>query len=190
MKRLILILILTLSFQSIAKSDDIRDFEIEGMSIGDSLLDYFTKQNIESERSFYRLGGKYLDGYSKISIKKNNKIYDNVVLYFESDDKRYTIQAISGRNYYNQNVDECYKTQKIIVNELKMIMDSSKIKIGKKNKHSRLPNSYVTSTYFYLNDSDITISCYDFSKKDTQSKDRLSVIVRTEKLNIYLRSTK
>ena len=41
MKRLLLILILTLSFQSLSKADDIRDFEIEGMSIGDSLLESF-----------------------------------------------------------------------------------------------------------------------------------------------------
>ena len=45
MKRLLLILILTFSFQSLAKADDIRDFEIEGMSIGDSVLDFFTKIN-------------------------------------------------------------------------------------------------------------------------------------------------
>ena len=45
MKRLLLILILTFSFQSLTKADDIRDFEIEGMSIGDSLLDYFLKKS-------------------------------------------------------------------------------------------------------------------------------------------------
>ena len=44
MKRLLLILILTLSFQTLTKADDIRDFEIEGMSIGDSLLDFFNKE--------------------------------------------------------------------------------------------------------------------------------------------------
>ena len=47
MKRLLLILILTLSFQSWGKADDIRDFQIEGMSIGDSLLDYFNKDKIQ-----------------------------------------------------------------------------------------------------------------------------------------------
>ena len=46
MKKLLLILILTLSFQSLAKADDISDFQIEGMSIGDSALDYFTKDEI------------------------------------------------------------------------------------------------------------------------------------------------
>ena len=38
-----------LSFQSLTKADDIKDFEIEGISIGDSLLDYFTKNEIQKE---------------------------------------------------------------------------------------------------------------------------------------------
>ena len=46
MKKLLLILILTLSFQSWTKADDISDFEIEGMSIGDSLLELFTKKEL------------------------------------------------------------------------------------------------------------------------------------------------
>ena len=41
MIRFLLILILTLSMQSWTKADDIRDFQIEGMSVGDNLLDYF-----------------------------------------------------------------------------------------------------------------------------------------------------
>ena len=50
MKRLLIILILTLSFQSLTKADDITDFQIEGLSVGDSLLDFFdhldlTEQN-------------------------------------------------------------------------------------------------------------------------------------------------
>ena len=49
MKRLLLILILTFGFQSWTKADDIRDFEIEGMSIGDSLLDYFSEEEIKAE---------------------------------------------------------------------------------------------------------------------------------------------
>ena len=46
MKRLLLILILTFSFQNLAKADDISDFQIEGMSIGDSLLDFFNEKKI------------------------------------------------------------------------------------------------------------------------------------------------
>ena len=52
MKRLLLILILTFSFQSWTKADDIRDFEIEGMSIGDSALDFFSKNSARYEPSW------------------------------------------------------------------------------------------------------------------------------------------
>ena len=38
MKRIFLIIILTFSFQTLINADDIKDFEIDGMSIGDSLL--------------------------------------------------------------------------------------------------------------------------------------------------------
>ena len=53
MKRLLLILILTLSFQSWTKADDIRDFEIEGMSIGDSLLKYVSLDEIKKNMKSY-----------------------------------------------------------------------------------------------------------------------------------------
>ena len=50
MTRIFLILIITLSFQSLTKADVISDFQIERMSIGDSLSDYFTKKDIRTEK--------------------------------------------------------------------------------------------------------------------------------------------
>ena len=41
MNRLILILILTFNFQILAKADDIRDFQIDGYSLNESLLNYY-----------------------------------------------------------------------------------------------------------------------------------------------------
>ena len=46
MRVFITVLVLIFCFQSLTKADDISDFEIEGMSIGDSLLDYFTEREI------------------------------------------------------------------------------------------------------------------------------------------------
>ena len=60
MKRLLLILILTLSFQSWTKADDIRDFEIEGMSIGDSALDYYSKKELRKfDKTYYPKSKKF-----------------------------------------------------------------------------------------------------------------------------------
>ena len=44
------VLILIFSFQSWTKADDIRDIEIESMSIGDSALNFFSNQEIENNK--------------------------------------------------------------------------------------------------------------------------------------------
>ena len=49
MKFFLITLIFFFNIQSLSKADDIRDFEIEGMSIGDSLLEHFSKKSIEDE---------------------------------------------------------------------------------------------------------------------------------------------
>ena len=68
MNRLILILILTLSLQSWTKADDISEFEIEGMSIGDSALDFFSESEIK----------KYIDNKELISYPSSNEYYGMV----------------------------------------------------------------------------------------------------------------
>ncbi len=47
MRVFIAVLVLIFSFQSWAKADDIRDFEIVGISIEDSALDYFSEKDIK-----------------------------------------------------------------------------------------------------------------------------------------------
>ena len=44
MRVFLTVLILIFSLQSWTKADDIRDFEIEGISIGESLLKYFDEE--------------------------------------------------------------------------------------------------------------------------------------------------
>ena len=69
MKRLLLILILTLSLQSWTKADDIRDFEIEGMSIGDSALDFFSINELNDAHDIHDYKNKKFRYYF-LSYKK------------------------------------------------------------------------------------------------------------------------
>ena len=63
MKKLfIIIIILTFNFQSLTKADDIRDFEIEGISIGDSLLDHFSKDQIVNNNLKANYKNKSIEG--------------------------------------------------------------------------------------------------------------------------------
>ena len=44
MKKIIVILFLVISFQTLLKAD-VRDFEINGISVGDNLLDIYVKNS-------------------------------------------------------------------------------------------------------------------------------------------------
>ena len=51
MKKILSILVLGLLFISApSQADDIRDFQIEGMSVGDSALDYFSAEEINNRK--------------------------------------------------------------------------------------------------------------------------------------------
>ena len=50
MKKLLGIVVLGLFLITPSQADDIRDFEIEGMSVGNSLLDYVSKSEIEKKK--------------------------------------------------------------------------------------------------------------------------------------------
>ena len=71
MRNFLLILILTFSFQTLTKADDIKDFEIEGMSIGDSLLDFYDEEKITNlEKIDYPNSDKF---YGILINRSSNK---------------------------------------------------------------------------------------------------------------------
>jgi len=128
MNRLILILILTFSFQNLTKADDIRDFQIEGMSIGDSALDYFTKKEIRTERK-YRIKYPNSNKFSAITFYEHPmlKVYESVQINLKNKDKKYIIYSISGINFYNNNIDKCNKQMELISAQLIEIFPDSTI---------------------------------------------------------------
>ena len=109
MKRLLLILILTLSFQTLIKADDIRDFQIEGMSVGDSALDYFTKKELNEYVADYYSSDKF----STSALYNNLVKYEYLQLSFKKNDSNYLIQDLSGTQSmkYLECVDELNKIE-------------------------------------------------------------------------------
>ena len=90
MKRLLLILILTFSFQTLVKADDIGDFQIEGVGIGESLLDHLTLNKIKSEEEVGTKIGDYVMVYIYYD-QKGSKLYDHVQVAYNLNDKKYII---------------------------------------------------------------------------------------------------
>ena len=112
MKKLLGILVLGLFLITPSKADDIRDFQIEGMSVGDSLLDYFSESEIQQH--FYAKSKKFARTFHEI----NDGIYEGVRIHYKTEDKKFIIYGIGGLILYPNNVEACYTKEKEIIKEL------------------------------------------------------------------------
>ena len=175
MKTFLSVLVLILCFQSFIKADDIRDFEIEGLSIGDKALNYFTTNEINKDKydiyknipyyvSFFKAGSVYTSGF------EISDTYDVIKLTFKKNDKTFTIYSLQGIKYYqNNDIENCYPLKdKIVKNFTDEIIDMSKIKTSNhKKEHSGYKGSYTDTFYFtFVDGSWIKVGCYDWSKKE------------------------
>ena len=151
-----------LSFQTLTKADDITDFEIEGISLGDSLLNFFSKDEIDKNlRNFYK-DDTYL--VTLLPTLNSDSKYEYIQVNFKKDDRKYIVQSIDG--LIDIDIKECLKLQNNIVNEISSMFKKIK-KIGPiTNEHSADESGKSTTIYFEWNfdNANIEVVCYDFVK--------------------------
>ena len=94
MKFFIVLFFLIFSFQSGIKADDIRDFQIEGISIGDSILKYFTLDEIKRNTWDYYTDKKYTP--LQFENPSFAKTYDAIDIAYKTNDKQYKIVKLTG----------------------------------------------------------------------------------------------
>jgi hypothetical protein len=182
MRVFIAVLVLIFSLQSVTKADDISDFEIEGISIGDSLLDHVSKEMIEKEKTenydMYKdkeYSLVWLDGKGKF------KNYDFLQIHLKTNDKDYIVRSIEGKIIHKDNIKDCYSKKDKILDELKLIFPNSTVREVKK-KHDADPSgkSLTDSTYLYFNNKsgNAGVACYDWSS-ELVHLDNLKVFIDT-----------
>lgn len=185
MKVFLTILFLIFSIQSWTKADDIKDFQIEGMSIGDSLLDYFSAKDIKKIK--YNNSNKFL---MTNHTSKKFKTYDEVNFHYKSKDRKFIIHELNGAIYYANNIQKCYDKRIEILKELKKIFPNSKIIKQKKSKHPADKTGESTYTYdaFILNDGSIGIECADWGAKMTSKglTDGLLLFIETNEFSSWI----
>ena len=163
MKRLLLILFLTFSFQSFTNAEDIRNFQIEGMSVGDSLLDYMTKNEIKKaeENSSLYPDEKYIVIFSNESSIK----YDNIEITYSNKNRDYLIDAIVGKVLYINNYAQCTIDKKKIVNEFKTAYKNSTIEEHVQPHIADSKSTVDASDFLIRSGGMIRVSCTDYSKE-------------------------
>ena len=182
MKKLSTYLFLILfSFSAPSFADDISDFEIEGMTIGDSLLDYMSEEEIKEN-----VGYVYPDKFTISIYNKSSETYDTVAITYKSKDKTYTIHGVIGLVDYPNNIESCYEKQDEVEKEISLMFDETKKKNwGILTNPSRAEGSTYKGITFDLNNgARTTIECYHYS--DAPQDDHLKIATSSKELTEYI----
>ena len=190
MKRLLTILILIFSFQTLTKAEDISEFEIEGMSVGDSLLDHVSKELILKENQNVYDGQ---NNYKVLFLEKPNfnlEKYDALQIHFEINDRNYSIKGLDAFIYYENDIENCY-SDKTEISE--SIFTATKADRIKKDKAIHPGDNTGKSTYerssIFLKANSVTaeieIICYDNSKEFIYT-DKLSISLYSDEYGDFL----
>ena len=188
MNRLLLILILTFSFQSWSKADDIRDFEIEGMSVGDSLLSFADLEKIKSIKSSQQYSN---DKFILFEVEKilEVKNYDYVTATTKKNDPKYIITSVSGTLNY-ENLNKCLEKKTLIQKDIeKLLTYDAKEEVKYPSQRDKTGNSIIYGVQFYFKADPsveaITINCSHFTK-ESNIKKTLKVAANSEDYAYFL----
>ena len=131
------------------KAEEVNNFEIEGMTVGESLLNYMKKSEIEdkinSDTSYHYPNGSYVVfGYYSDEMK----IYDDVGVVIKQKDSNYKIHALEGTIYFRKGT--CSEKQKEISSDLKSVLDSSKYNYTESFNQNFISDNTGASKVSYL----------------------------------------
>jgi len=164
MRFILLILISICAHQSLAKADDIREFTIEGVSIGDSLLDHMS---IKNYKIFKKDQYEYVHTFATIKIKIDNlDLYEQVRGYYKIKDKNKIIHAVEGTTRIS-NISECIRLMSEVTDEIDK--DYSHLKSEKNVFNHWVDKSNKSKVhqidYEFNSGEAIAVQCVDWSKK-------------------------
>ena len=179
MKKLSAYLFLILfCFSAPSFADDISDFQIEELAIGDSLLNIFSKEEIDSiEPTYYPDSRKFHD---LPIVSHKFKDYDQVSFGLKRDDEKYIIYSLSGDLYYENDFKNCMKKKEEILKEATSLFTKQK-RSDYRYVYSEIDDgkSFSEITDFIFKDkSRLRIFCTDWTletERKREFSDMLSV---------------
>jgi len=179
MKKLLVLLfsLLFLSSPSVI-ADDISDFKIEGMGVGDSLLDYMTEEEIlkiielpANDFSYLKEPNKYV----QINLYKDFSTYDAISFliknnatnkYITDKNEKYEILSVRGNIKYIDDFNGCKQEKNEIVEVLsRMFPNAQKREEIYNPTADPSGNSIIDLVYFKFDSgAQIDVYCSNFEE--------------------------
>jgi hypothetical protein len=208
MKKLLAIIALSLYFITPSQADAIRDFQIEGMSIGDSALKFFPVELIKKStevNKMNKVNKKYqtFSIYSKsfgnyINVADYNfEVFDAIEITYKTNDEKFIIKGLAG-SITNQekknikNIKDCERQKNNIFKDVKQLFkksisnsDNGTLPFDKSGKSKYFRSAIQLSPNSkYL---EIEVNCHYFTGKITKYYvTNVGVAIKTDELNDWL----
>ena len=185
------IILLIFIFQSWTMAEDIRDFEIEGMSVGDNLNNYFNKNKIIDQKQKNQYPGS--NKFTITTLYEDSfKLYESVSVSFKTKNT-FMIHSLEGRLFFEKNFSKCLikmdEISKNIENSLNS-KDFDKQEYSKNHSFDKSGNSKLKAIAFWFKSGGyIQVTCTDWSnkiEKEKYFKDELKVSIADEEFYNFL----
>tara|TARA_B100001540_G_scaffold237537_1_gene211998 strand:- start:414 stop:998 length:585 start_codon:yes stop_codon:yes gene_type:complete len=184
MKKILIILVLVFTLFG-CERNYIKDFKIDGIGLEDSLLDFFSKDEIQTqiEKNINKYVDQGLDKeFVEVDFLPKGSTYDALSFFIKPDDPKYIIYSLSGKIYYEENIDQCYEKLNEIVNEFtSMFKDAEMIEGDYKHPSDITGKSTFKNVDFLLDSGErVDVSCYDFDRSmqtDDENPDGINIFI-------------
>ena len=197
MKKIFFLIILVLLFQSSSLADNIRYFQIDGMRIGDSALDYFSESQLEDNEqgwhnySYNEYSSSYLQGRG---------IYNWFLVSYKNDDENFIIEGLVGGlekiNYDNKECNNkldivALNTSELFKNTIQEEKKIYELTADAAQNYPFIGKSTVTSLSFnFLDGAKIILACYNIDKDAKKNESFLkSILKQNDSFRIEARSS-
>ena len=161
-------------FSFSCKAEDIFDFEIEGISVGESALKYFNINEInENIMDWYNNNEYTAVVFDELPFFNT---YEVVEINFKTNDNKYLIASVTGK--ISISYDGCMNKIDTIINDIKQNFEYTEFYDLETFDHQidKSGRSKVTDAVFYFESGSVAVQCYDMHPSTTY-EDGLSVAI-------------
>ena len=189
MRIIIIIITFFINLQSLTKADDIRDFEIEGLSIGDSLLNHFSVIEIKNFQNYDDLPSDM--SFRIIEIFSNEMkmdLYDSVQIYYKPNDKTFKIHGVNG-GLFCDTKKKCINQYDQIKKDISKLFGDSLKSDNFNGKHTDddTGKSIFEYVVYYHPNGEIAVGYTDWAKHMNYN-DNVSIDITTQEVSNWVKN--
>ena len=196
MKKLLFFIFAGLIWCNVGFAEDISELQIEGISIGDSLLDHYSKKKILKKTTYEKEQGNNKDvGFVYLEGNEENfENYRRIKIGYKTNDQYFKIILITAFVNINKDINKCIIKKQEITKDLKNIFYNNDFQDSGWKQHAFDATSRTNSSIFYFSTNSnyvsfVRVICYDWSKESGYN-DQLRVELVSSEYYEWLSSLK